>query len=60
MKPAAVSFPPLNKPTEHGRVEVVQEGDDLILDLANHSSSKGIAVGYTIPPELTVPMDDNF
>jgi len=40
---------------EHARVvEVVREGDDLVLDLANHSSSKGIAHGYTIPADLTI------
>ncbi len=50
---AAHNFPPVNRPVE-GHVEVVREGDDLILDLANHSSSKGIGTGYTIPPDVTV------
>lgn len=33
---------------------ICAEQDGWVLDLANHSGSKGIAVGYAIPPNVNV------
>lgn len=49
-------FVTMDRPGEQAHVATAEKDENghLVLDLANHSASKGIGVGYAIPDDVNV------